>query len=247
MRASLAPADLTAVDAVFFTVKAYDTRRAAEMHKGRIGSDTAVLTLQNGLGNVETLSEVFRSNPICAGSTTEAALALSPGLVVHTGMGQTQVGAFGGRARSICMKLVQELDRAGISANYSNNISTVLWEKAVLNSAINPVSAITGLQNGELLKVLPLRELMRRIIFEGALIGRTEGVRLEPSRLWTKAIRILKATAENRSSMLQDIIRKRRTEILQLNGALANYGGRHSMQTPYNLALTSLVSGLESA
>lgn len=247
VKASLAPADLTTVDTVFFTVKAYDTRQAAEIHKNKIGRDTTILTLQNGLGNLETLHGTFKSNPIAAGSTTEAALALSPGLIVHTGTGETKVGVMEGRARANCIRVVRELNRAGISANYSDDMTTVIWEKAVLNSAINPVSAITGLRNGELLKVRPLRELMKKAIGEGALVAAAEGLKLEPSRVWVKAIRILKATSENRSSMLQDIMHKRRTEILELNGALANYGSRHSVPTPYNLALTSLVLGLGCA
>ncbi len=247
VRASLAPADLTAADVVFFTVKAYDTRQAAEMHRGRIGGDSAILSLQNGLGNLETLADVFNSNPILAGSTTEAAFTLGPGLVLHTGKGHTQIGAIQGIVRTTCGKIVQELERAGLPAKSSNAMSTVIWEKAILNSAINPISAITRLQNGEIPKIQPLRELMRQVISEGAAIGGAERIPVEPSRLWRKALRILKATSKNQSSMLQDIMHGRRTEILQLNGALADYGARHHIATPLNLALTSLVLGVENA
>ncbi len=247
VRASLAPADLTTVDVVFFTVKAYDTRQAAEMHRGRIGWESAILSLQNGLGNLETLAKIFDSNPILAGSTTEAAFTLGPGLVLHTGKGHTQIGAIRGHARTICGKVVQELDRAGLSARSSRAMSPVIWEKAILNSAINPISAITRLQNGEIPKIHPLRELMQQVISEGAAIGCAEGIPVEPALLWRKALRILKATSRNRSSMLQDIMHGRKTEILQLNGALADCGARHHLATPLNLALTSLVLGVENA
>ncbi len=247
VRASLAPAELTTVDVVFFTVKAYDTRQAAEMHRGRIGKDSAILSLQNGLGNLETLADVFNSNPILAGSTTEAAFTLGPGLVLHTGKGHTQIGAMQAHRPTICGKVVQELGRAGLPAKSSNNMSRVIWEKAILNSAINPVSAITRLQNGEIPKIRPLRLLMRQVISEGAAIGGAEGIPVEPSRLWRNALRVLKATSKNRSSMLQDVMHGRKTEILQLNGALANLGARHHMATPLNLALTSLVLGFENS
>ncbi len=247
MEASLAPADLTTVDVVFFTVKAYDTRQAAEMHRGRISKSSAILSLQNGLGNFETLSNIFKSNPILAGSTTEAAFTLDPGLVLHTGKGRTQIGEIHGHAQAICGKIVQDLGRAGLSAKSSNDMLTVIWEKAIVNSAINPISAITRLQNGEIPKIQPLRELMRRVVSEGAAIGGAEGIPVEHSILWRKVLRILKATSKNRSSMLQDIMQGRRTEILQLNGALADYGARHHLATPLNLALTSLVLGVENS
>lgn len=245
--ASLAPADLTTVDIVFFTVKAYDTRQAAEMHRGRTSKSSAILSLQNGLGNLETLSDVFKSNPILAGSTTEAALTLGPGLVLHTGKGCTQIGAIHGHAQAICGKIVQELGRAGLPAKSSNDMSTVIWEKAIINSAINPISAITRLQNGKIPEIQPLRELMRQVINEGAEIGSAEKISVEPSRLWRKALGILKATSKNRSSMLQDVMRGRKTEILQLNGALAKYAARYHTTAPFNTALTSLVLGIEKA
>ncbi|TMI30485.1 2-dehydropantoate 2-reductase [Candidatus Bathyarchaeota archaeon] len=245
VRASRAPADLTTADVVFFTVKAYDTRQAAGMHKGRVGKRSAILSIQNGLGNLETLADVFKSNPVLAGSTTEAALALGPGLVLHAGRGHTQIGTMQGRVQVMRAKVVQELSRAGLPAKSSSDMSKVIWEKTILNSAINPISAITRLQNGEILKILPLRELMRQVIREGAAIGRAEWIPIDSAGLWRNALRILKATAKNRSSMLQDIMHERMTEILQLNGTLAEYGAKHHLAIHLNRALTSLVRGIE--
>src|SRR5712692_5434065 len=93
------PADLRGFELVLFAVKAYSTREAARQHGGRVGSGTTVLTLQNGLGNVEVLSRWFGAGRVVAGSTTEASLLLGPGSVLHSGRGRTLVGELDG-ARS---------------------------------------------------------------------------------------------------------------------------------------------------
>ena len=121
----------------------------------------------------------------------------------------------------------------------------VVWSKTIVNSAINPVSALTGLPNGMLPKLPRVKEVMMEVVREGVAVSRREKVRLEPApqRL---LFEVLKATAQNRSSMLQDVERRKSTEIQELNGAIVDRGAKHGIPTPINRVLTFLVSGLEA-
>lgn len=241
------PRNLREKDIVIVTVKAYDTPDVARKYRGRIDPGTIVLSLQNGLGNYETLAGHLGKTSVIVGSTTEAALMAKPGLVVHTGHGQTWLGEYDGRESDRCNQIGQVLRKAGLPATPTRDIRGIIWKKAIVNSAINPLSALTRWTNGELGQSEDLRTIMREVIYEGSRIGAAEGVVLDARRLMGFATRILHATAQNRSSMLQDIESRRRTEIEQLNGILVKSGRKHWVQTPFNSILVHLVKALEES
>ena len=241
------PRNLRGQDVVLVTVKAYDTLDVARKYRGRVDPGTIVLSLQNGLGNYETLARYLGKTSVIVGSTTEAALMAKPGLVVHTGHGQTWLGEYDGRESERCNQIGQILSKAGLPARSTRDIRVIIWKKAIVNSAINPLSALTRLRNGELGQSEDLRTIMREAIEEGSRIGAAEGIVLDASRLIGFATRILHATAQNRSSMLQDIESRRRTEIGQLNAILVEYGRKHHVETPVNSILLRLVRALEES
>ena len=230
---------------VFFAVKAFNTMDAARQYAGRVTSEATILTLQNGLGNTDVLVRWFGRSRVVAGSTTEASLLVGDGSIAHTGAGQTVVGELDGRESSRCVSIVRVFRRAGFESKMTRNVGGVIWSKAIVNSAINPVSALTHRRNGELFRIRGLRELMFEIIDEGIRVSRAEGIRLEPRNLKPLLQRILKATGGNKSSMLQDVLRGSKTEIRELNGAIAGRGEHRRIPTPYNKFLTDLVLGLE--
>jgi 2-dehydropantoate 2-reductase len=229
---------------VLVTVKAYDTEAVASLLEKSIGSNVPVLSLQNGLGNVETLERHLGSDSIIASTTAEGALSTGPGKVIHTGSGITWVGEMNGKLSERCLAIEGTFRRAGFSTVISNNINGVLWAKAVVNSAINPISAITRVRNGEVRKTPGLREIASRVISEGSAAARANGIHLEPP---PKALlgRVLALTAGNKSSMLQDIEAGRKTEIRQLNGSISRLGRLVGVSTPFNDLLAKLVLSLE--
>ena len=241
------PRSLRRHDMVLVTVKAYDTPDVARKYRSRVDPGSTVLSLQNGLGNYETLARHLGKKNVIMGSTTEAALMTKPGLVDHTGHGQTWLGEYDGRESERCNQIGQILSRAGLPARPTRDIRDIIWKKAIVNSAINPLSALTRLRNGELGQSEDLRTIMREAIEEGSRIGAAEGIVFDASRLIGFATRILHATAQNRSSMLQDIESRRRTEIGQLNAILVEYGRKHHVETPVNSILLLLVRALEES
>src|SRR5216683_1210921 len=125
--------NLTSCDLVLVMVKAYSTRLVARELRGKIGRRSTILTLQNGLGNVEVLSQSL-GNRVLSGSTTEASLRLGPGRVEHTGKGATLVGAMMGADSGRALKVVRLLRGAGFPTLKSEHVKSVVWSKAVLNS-----------------------------------------------------------------------------------------------------------------
>jgi 2-dehydropantoate 2-reductase len=245
VRVRRGPTQIPGIQILIVAVKAYDTRAVAVSYRGILSPETTILSLQNGLGNVETLQSIFR-NHILAGSTTEGALLTGPGSVIHSGTGLTVIGDLQGRNSGSYSRIKIALNDAGFQTKMSSNIRGVLWAKAIVNAAINPLSALTRLPNGALAKNATIRDIALRVIDEGRLVSHAGRIRLvgDPRKLWR---RILLSTGANKSSMLQDIEKGKMTEIRQLNGAIVSYGRITRIKTPVNGILTKLVLGLEES
>ncbi|OLD14811.1 MAG: hypothetical protein AUI97_00845 [Crenarchaeota archaeon 13_1_40CM_3_52_17] len=239
------PTRLPGTEVLIVAVKAYDTRAVAASYRGMIHPETIVVSLQNGLGNVETLRSGFR-NEILAASTTEGALSLGQGYVVHTGRGVTLIGDARGASSDASSRVKMAFDRAGLKAETRSNIHGVLWTKAIVNAAINPLSSLTRLSNGAIIKNRGIRDIAHSAMNEGISVSHAMHIKLvgDPRKLWQ---RILSSTRANKSSMLQDIERGKMSEIRQLNGAILSYGRKTRVKTPVNGILTKLVLGLEES
>ncbi len=229
---------------ILVTVKAFDTEKVARRLKKSARAETAILSLQNGLGNIETLSRRLGAASLLGGSTSEGAMSLGPGNIVHTGRGRTWVGELDGSSSKRSLAINRVFRKAGFASQVSRDIRGVLWSKTIVNSAINPISALTRLSNGDLQRVTGLRQVATRVVDEGMAVGREVGVSLrpDPKRLISQ---VLSSTARNKSSMLLDIESGKKTEIRQLNGSLSVVGKRLRVAMPYNEFLTALVVGLE--
>ena len=239
------PTMLPGTEVLVIAVKAYDTKAMAASYRRMVPLETSVLSLQNGLGNIETLQSVLK-NEVLAGSTTEGAFSLGPGFVVHTGRGLTVIGDPQGTKSDTGLRIKIAFENAGFQTKISSNMAGVLWTKAIVNAAINPLSGLTRLPNGALAKSAEIRKIGFRVMDEGISVSRAERVRLagDPRKLWR---RILLSTKANKSSMLQDIERGKMTEIRQLNGAILSRGKKRGIETPINGILTKLVLGIEES
>ncbi len=228
-------------DLVFVTTKAYDTIAAADALRAFWRRCTFV-TLQNGLGNAELLAA--RSDRVIAGTTTHGVTFVGPGEVVHAGVGETLVGPFAGTTRADADQVAGLLVDAGIATHAVDDPRPELWAKAVVNAAINPLTAVLQRPNGELVRHEDLRGLLDRLTREGVAAAGGAGVDLDPDGIAAKAAEVATRTAENRSSMLQDVERGRRTEVEAITGALLRSASR---PLPYNERMYALVRGLERA
>lgn len=244
---SLSPASARALapELIILTVKSYSTQKAAKQIKRLFPGSAPVLSLQNGLGNIETLRGILGRRRVMAGLTSHGITWERAGLIRHTGDGDTVLGEPDGTTTARVRAIKALFDGAGMKCRLSANMHGEIWAKAIVNAGINPITAITRLENGWLLEIPLLRDIMKSACREGALVARAAGVSLPPGDPAGRAMTVARRTARNRSSMLQDIEKGKKTEIRAISGAIAAEGRRAGVPVPVNTALAALVLALE--
>jgi 2-dehydropantoate 2-reductase len=220
-------------------VKSWQTERAARQLVECLATDGVALTLQNGIGNQEALGKVLGLRRVALGVTTTGANLLGPGRVRPAGEGVITLGI-----HPLMGALADILRAGGFSVETSPDPSGLLWGKLVINAAINPLTALLGVTNGELLARPAARTLLATVAREAAAVAVAQGVRLPfPDPVATVEI-IARRTAANRSSMLQDVTRGAPTEIDAICGAIVEAGERTGVPVPANQTLWQLVKAL---
>jgi 2-dehydropantoate 2-reductase len=243
---ALSAAEAATPELLLLTVKAYDTARALRDARPLLGPRTAVLSLQNGLGNLEQVEAAAAPGLALGGVTTHGVTFVEPGHVHHAGVGYTKVGGRGPASLPLATQVADALTRAGLRTEALQDIAPELWAKVIVNSGINPLTAITGLPNGELLAQPGLKDLMERTVEEAVAVARAAGIALPPGDMAERTRTVARLTAANKSSMLQDIERGRRTEVEAICGAIVGEARKLGIEAPRNAALLALVQGIES-
>lgn len=237
-----AAARIRRADLILISTKAYDTEVAARTLR-RFGTKPIWLTLQNGLENASVLTRTAMK--VVAGITSHGVTLGRPGEVRHAGVGDTVIGGFSGVDENDVVRVRDVFEESGIHTTISPNIRRDLWLKVIVNAGINPLAALTGLRNGQLVVVPPLREAMTELCAEAAAVARAEGFELSNREAINLTVRVARRTRENKASMLQDIERHRRTEIDAITGAILRAADRHGLKVPTNRLAYALVHGLE--
>ena len=245
VRATTKHAEVGVVDLMLIQVKSYATEKAIRDALPMIGERTVVLTLQNGLGNVEKIAAVVGRERVLAGTTAHGATVLGPGEIYHAGRGLTVIGEVDGRITDRVKAIAELFNRAGIETEVTDNIMGAIWTKMLANVAINALTAITGLYNGELLELEETKAVMLKAVDEAVAVAKAMGIKLLVEDPHEFVLGIARATATNKSSMLQDVERGRRTEIDAINGMIVHYGRELGIPTPINEALVAAVKGIE--
>ncbi|TXT63531.1 MAG: 2-dehydropantoate 2-reductase [Promethearchaeota archaeon] len=240
---------------VFLTTKAYDIDEALVEYKGLIKKMDWIVILQNGIGNEDIVKHYVPKNKIIRAITSNGALIRQPGKVKHTGLGFTRIGfpfkddipeeeKEGAIADlGLCAEL---MSRAGIKTEIVNDIIGNCWEKIFVNIGINAFGALTRLKNGELINSEKLRNLIRDAIEEALKIARQRNINLSKKNYIDVCFDVARNTKDNLNSMLQDIIKGKKTEIDFINGRIVTYSEDED-QVPINRTITYLIKGLENS
>ncbi len=225
-------------DITFVTVKSYDTESAAKsLSNVNCG---IVVSLQNGIGNEEILMRYLKR--VLGGVTTYASNLVDYGWIEFAGVGETFVGEMSGDISEDVLEVVEVLRSCGINAEAVDDIVKRKWIKNVINSVVNPITAILKVRNGAIVEIDELWDLALRILREGENVLSAMGFYVELEETLRD---VIIKTARNRSSMLQDIERGKRTEIDFINGAIIRKADELGIEVPYNRTLISLVKALE--
>lgn len=245
VRVTAEPSSVSQPELVLFAVKAYDTQAAAEHAAPLFRGAASALTLQNGLGNVEALQKALGCERVVGGVTAQAATLIAPGQVHHAGTGNTCVGEPSGELTERLASIASAFSSAGLYTEFTTELPSVLWSKLAVNAGINPVATLAQVRNGGILESAALRALLRGAVLEVAAVAKAKGIRLSPEDPVEHAEGICQRTANNINSMLQDVSRRRRTEVEAINGAVVREGRAAGVTTPVNEVLYWLVRGLE--
>jgi 2-dehydropantoate 2-reductase len=235
-----ADASLPQADWVWLMVKQTALDHLWKPLQGVCGPDTEVWFWQNGWHPHWPLTRGAKSwwNVV----TTEGALRQGDHAVHHTGVGSTWVGSLVSPGSGPDLQRVPGLERWIVCAP---QIRDRIWEKLAINSVINPLTAIWGVKNGQLIKRQEFPPLAKAMLQEAVQAANLHGVRLSSEKLWEQVITVCQRTANNRSSMLQDVESGRKTEIDFINGAIVQTGEKNGVAFPLNRAIIARVHCVE--
>ncbi|OGS49417.1 MAG: hypothetical protein A3K68_02345 [Euryarchaeota archaeon RBG_16_68_13] len=229
-------------DLVIVATKAYDTGDAMRSLMP-FASSAMFLTLQNGLGNSARIAKTAKR--VAAGTTAHGVTYLGPGEIRHAGVGDTVLGPWRGVSRGDVVRLRDVFEDSGIPTRVTDDVRTELWSKVIVNAGINPLAAIAGVPNGRVVRDRRLLRVVEGVCHEASAVAASEGANLDTANIVRRTILTARRTATNRSSMLQDLDRGRRTEIEAITGAIVDAARRHEIRVPLNECLLALVKARE--
>jgi 2-dehydropantoate 2-reductase len=231
---------------LFVFVRATDTLRALRPFAAELSPATAIVSVQNGLGNEEAIkASLGGAIPLVIGATTESALTVAPADARRIGDGTTMLGS-AGASPEVVNRVVKLLADAGLRASAASDIRPHLWGKLIANAAINPVAALLDRPNGVVLTDAHAGDVARSLAQEAATVANAMRIPLPFTDPWSYVRTIVEQTAELDNSMLYDLRAGVPTEVDFINGAIAAAGRRAAVPTPYNETLTALVKAREA-
>lgn len=231
------PADLAIV-----LVKSPQTKKAAVTASKLVQSKGLVLTLQNGLGNREIIAETLGdANRVIQGVTSQGSYLVESGHIWHTGEGNTTLSFAKEHAQAI-REIAEMLQRAGFACDLTDDLDSMLWGKLIVNAGINPLTALLRVKNGVVASSETCREILGKTVQEGVEVASARGIKLPFPDPEKRALEVARATADNISSMLADVMRGSQTEIDSINGAIVREGEKLGVSVLINKTLCGLLS-----
>ncbi|MEF1289503.1 2-dehydropantoate 2-reductase [Vibrio sp. M260118] len=232
-------------DLILVTVKAWQVKQAITPLLPHISQDAVIALMHNGMGTADTIANLLPNNPIVLSTTTHGAYKPNKQQVLHTGLGQTQLGGYNEQGKK-CDFLAPVFEHAQPSAQWNENIEHALWIKLAINCAINPLTAIHQVNNGKLTEGTH-QKTIASLLDEVCAILRAEAVPIEYAELLTTVNRVIESTAENHSSMQQDIFHQRPSEIDFITGYLLKRAEHHGISAANNHELYQAIKQIEQS
>ncbi len=244
IHATTQPNEIPPCEFGIFATKSMHTRAAIERTAHVFGEDSAVCSVQNGLGNEEIIAE--RVKYVIRGATTLAAHLRGPGHAGFEFYSQLWIGPFepSGTPYDLVEKLAELMNHAGLKVVPLPDARGAQWTKLVFNSAVNAVGALTRLHHGAATRFAPTGDLYEALLQEGEAVARALGITLhgDPRTMIAEGAR---APGKRNVSMLLDVLASRPTEVDAINGAIADYGEKLGVSVPLNRTVWRLMKGLE--
>lgn len=247
IKARVSSEDIGSVDLIIVLVKSFHTKEAMENAIDLVGEHTMVMSLQNGLGNEEVLSEVVGKERVIGGKTYVGGVMLEQGHVLSGIEGkQTYIGELDGSITERIAKVSKAFTKAGLQTVVSDNILGIIWDKLLINAATGALSGITKLTYGGLYAITEIESIALQAVREGIAVAEAHQIELSienPKEIWLKAADGL--PKDFKTSILQSLEKGSITEIDYINGAIVRWGRRKNIATPINETLVAMIKGIE--
>lgn len=238
------PTEIGVVDILFIFTKSFDTEQAIQDAKPMVGSETIVVTVQNGVTNMDDLAKHVGSDRVVGGYTHVGSNKIGPGHVKLLGANQTIIG---GPDLDGAKRVASMMRDAGIPTEAVADPLPHIWKKQLrTNVARKPIAALTELRNGPQVEFEETKEIAKLLIEEAVAVAEAKGIEIlvdDPVNGFLETVPPEKY--DKKSSILEDIENKRRTEIESINGAVVRYGEEEGIDVPYNRLVTALVRAKE--
>jgi 2-dehydropantoate 2-reductase len=250
VEATSEPRSIREADVVLFQCKAFANDAAATGVRHLFADGAVAISFQNGLGNEEVLGRVLGEDKVIGGLTAQAGLLEAPGVVRNFGDLPTHIGEMKGGLSERTVAIAKAFTAHGLPTHASEDIKREKWKKLLGNVALGAISAVTDLRSFEIMRVPELQDIVFRAVDEAAAVAKAEGVALDVTDAREVLMKLVDVsgggTGTSKSSMREDIIRRRPTEIDTIHGAVARLGRKHGVATPTIDAMVALVKGLQS-
>jgi 2-dehydropantoate 2-reductase len=241
---------IKAADVVLFQCKSFANEAAAAGARHLFTGRTVAISFQNGLGNEEALGCVLGAENVLGGLTAQAGLVEAPGVVRNFGDLPTIIGEMSGGLSDRATAIADAFTRHGLPTGASPDIKREKWKKLLGNVALGAISAVTDLRSAEIMRVSELQEIVFRTVDEAAAVANAEGIALDVTEAREVLMKLVDTsgggTGNSKSSMREDIVRRRRTEIDTIHGAVQRLARKHGVATPTIDTMIALVKGIQS-
>jgi 2-dehydropantoate 2-reductase len=240
------PVNVGTLDVLFSCVKSYDLDKSLKFATPLLSPSTLLIFLQNGISHLKYEERQLHGIPVFA-TSSEGATRLAPGHIRHAGSGHTSLGFLSPQDKPVnkrLEKVASILQKGAISCTISNDIRSRIWAKLFVNVGINALTAISNRTNGQLLTSPTTRAKLKELVQEAEQVAIASGITIEEDPV-AATVTVCERTAQNISSMLQDVRNHRPTEIDAINGAISRLGKEHYIATPFNDEIISQVKVME--
>jgi 2-dehydropantoate 2-reductase len=230
-------------DWILIATKSYDTEDVMRT-LSPLFKEAVYLSLQNGLGNEDIMSRYVPR--VLGGTTSHGITKDGPGRIIHAGLGRTVLGNYQGAEDSVSV-IADAFNGSEIETEITSDIRKEIWKKAIVNAGINPLTAIAGQRNGFILENPKLEITLEAICEEAAQVANAMGIDISAKESLEQTKEVARLTADNKSSMLQDIEGEKRTEVDSICGVIVKLGMEKNIPTPVNSSLMAVVKGIEAS
>lgn len=229
---------------IILPLKSYQISNAVIDYVDQFPLNSAVVLLHNGMGCYEQVADLLSEHFVYLATTSHGAYKPSPTACIHTGVGNTMVGAAGFKRSKQNQQEVIQCLQSWLSPTYWQlNIHSALWQKLAINALINPLTALKNIKNGELSDQKYLA-LLTHLAAELSLVAGAEKNHLPQTDILKAALEVIDNTANNYSSMHQDMKHGRQTEIDAITGFVLACANKHGIACPHHQALFDDIKGL---